>query len=409
MPGTTVSHSLFDVQLEWNTREIPSYERLIKALLSILPILVQKGLRELLEARLEEDLGPKYNSGNRFEEKECPECESSRANRKEWPGRTQSVKKLGEVTIKRPQVTCQKCGATWRPYDKALGLAEGGRFGLEGLIESIREAIQTTYDKASDWMEEGPSPMTIWRHLNQWQPEPPDDSGGGADKTTVCDGTKIPGWKTDEQMVLAVAHDISRGPEKFERPTLRRDYRVGTAGDEQDIKDPLRKQSVEKLIHDGALQMEGIAREVVRCAWHVPHTVRTLLYTDGISGQTNKRWLQELREEIWDETSVKNRRHGLARWVNRHQKQAPRAAEHVLEAIEELLNYHRNPDEFSVQTTSPLERWMWEIDKRFENGGGWTKSGAEAMLNHHELLHHHPEYWETEMKNYWGKAMPLNN
>lgn len=227
-------------------------------------------------------------------------------------------------------------------------------------------------------------------------------------QTTIYDGTMVPGWKTDEQVALAVAHDIWRGSERLGRPTLGRRFRVATAGDEKDIKGPLRDQPVDGLLHDGALQMEGIADRVARCAWHVPHTVNTLLYRDDISGQTNKRWIQQLRHEIWDETSMSRRRHGLARWVNDHREQAPSASQHVLAAIEELLNYHRYPETFAVQTTSPLERWMWEIDKRFENGGGWTEPGAQAMLNHHELLHHHPDYWETEMRKYWGNAMPQN-
>jgi len=80
-------------------------------------------------------------------------------------------------------------------------------------------------------------------------------------------------------------------------------------------------------------------------------------------------------------------------WVRENEADAPIATKHVKRALEGLQNIEANPELFEIRTTGPLEREMKEINKRFENGGGWTQEGAESLLWHLQLWLHEPEKW----------------
>ncbi|MFB6347164.1 MAG: hypothetical protein ABEK50_15685, partial [bacterium] len=234
-------------------------------------------------------------------------------------------------------------------------------------------------------------------------PEARDDEYG----TVVIDATQVPAWKADGQITLGIAHEIGSGPTVYNRPTLDRSVVGCVAGSEDGLKPILEEASVDRLVHDGGLAVDDQADSVVRCAWHVPYTVKHLLYRDDVTGDANKEAVNALKDQVFArDEPIKERRHGLARWVNEYCVKAPQAATHVLEAIPGLLTYHQQSDRYEVQTTSPVEREMQEINKRFENGGGWTRSGAEAMLKHLQLWRHENDQYKQQIRSNGGNCMP---
>ncbi|MFB6198251.1 MAG: hypothetical protein ABEI52_08310 [Halobacteriaceae archaeon] len=88
-------------------------------------------------------------------------------------------------------------------------------------------------------------------------------------------------------------------------------------------------------------------------------------------------------------------------WARRYEAYAPHTAAHVRHAVEGLVKTRRH----ELQTTSLVEREMNEVNKRFENGGGWTEYGGEAMIRHHQMLRHEPDEWMNQMTNLVGNAI----
>jgi hypothetical protein len=86
----------------------------------------------------------------------------------------------------------------------------------------------------------------------------------------------------------------------------------------------------------------------------------------------------------------------LTRWAAVRRQVAPQAV-HVERAAPLVGVYARSDpppvSEFAVQTTAPVEREIRELNRRFENGGQWTRSGAENLLQWHQIYRHDLERW----------------
>jgi len=263
------------------------------------------------------------------------------------------------------------------------------------MLKVMTEVIRTTYAKAAELLEHGPGPKTIWRYVTNLIPDCLDDGAGHS--PVVVDGTQVPKWRKSGQRVVSIAHGLSQNSDDWNRQV------VGTAfGEEVDIKSVLGDVEPSDLIHDGRLDLDGVAESTRRCRWHVPHSVRQLLYQDGITGKTNRFLVDQLEELVWDDGSDEsNYRVQLIHWARRYEAYAPHAAAHVRHAVEGLVKTRRH----ELQTTSLAEREMKEINKRLENGGGWTDHGGKAMIQHHQMLRHEPEEWTNQMTEILGNAM----
>lgn len=404
MPKASVSHSFFDIQITVRTQRRLSVFQVVSALYSVLPDLIETVLRECQKHWLEDDLGPRGSKGDLFgSELSCPDCSYPMATRKDWRDRSPVVQEVGEITVPQRRVKCCRCESVYKPYEGVLGLPKDQQHTAGVMFEAIQRALNQSYAKAARADEDGPCASTIHRWLNEWVPQ----TKGDGFETVVIDATQVPKWKEDGQITLGIAHEIGSGRTVYNRPTFDRSVVGCVAGAEEDLKPILEETSMERLVHDGGLNVDSLADFVVRCAWHVPYTVKHLLYRDDVSGDANKEAVNTLKDQVFaQDESIKERRQGLARWVNDYCVKAPQAATHVLEAIPGLLTYHRKSDQFEVQTTSPAEREMQEINKRFENGGGWTQPGAEAMLKHLQLWRHDNDQYKQQMRSNGGNCEP---
>jgi len=398
MPTMSVSkdEDCVHVEMDFGTDEIGAIEEMVQQVEDCIGTLVEDVLETGLEMKLEKELGPRWGSNNAFENKRCPQCNDQRATRKEFRARSVTVSSDRSLSVSRPVVTCSGCESEYRPYDEELGLSEGGhQYTVSTMLEVIKEAIRTTYAKAADLLENGPGPRTIWRYVTNLIPGCSGDEDGPS--SVVVDGTQVPRWRESGQRVVSIAHGLSQDSDGWTRQV------VGTAfGEEVDIKPVLRDVEPSDLIHDGRLDLESVAGSTRRCRWHVPYSVRQILYQDGITGDANRFLVDQLEDLVWDdESDESNYRVQLIHWARRYEAYAPHAAAHVRHAVEGLVKTRR----YELQTTSLAEREMKEINKRLENGGGWTDHGGEAMIQHHQMLRHQPEKWTNQMTEILGNAM----
>lgn len=407
MPVVSVSHEFFDIQITVKSPLHLTVVQVATILLSLLPDLVQETMVVLQKQWLHEELGPSGYPGNQFgdSDQECPDCGSGEANRKNWRDRTLGLSNLGEITVDLRQVECRGCGRTWTPYASRLGLEHRKKYSPDVLIEGIQHALEVSYERASIKTDAHPSANTIHRALNAWSP-----SAGGPEteyRFVMMDATDVPRWKESGQITLTIAHEITRAARRYNRPALDRRVVALAVGKEADIKEFLKEVCIKSLMHDGGLRVDALCEVEGRCKWHVPYTVRSLLYKDGIKGQDNKDRCEDLRTIVFDEgLTVGEQEKRLNEWIKANEVDAPSAATHVRQAMNGLKNVVKHSELFDVETTGPLEREMKEINKRFENGGGWTQPGAEAMLRHLQLWKYDRDEWEQQVMKNGGSQMP---
>jgi RNase P subunit RPR2 len=353
-----------------------------------------------LEARLGKKWQPLPPAWRRIS---CPGCGSVAVRRKCWRERTVTLARWGEVSVPRRQLACTDCGRTWMPFAEQLELPRG-RYGPDLLEQTIGWATEVSFQKASEAHPEAPSAHTIWRRLRQTVPTPPCRRAS----TAGMDATDVPEWQGDGQQAVSLVHGIGPASEQRTEPRPRRVLAVA-AGDEADIKPKLTSLHLQSLIHDGNLALEGAAEQIGRCRWHVPYTVRHLLYKDDITGEDNKERVQQLHQITTDPRLGKQTlAWRLNLWLMEN-SDAPQACEHVRRARPGLMELaDRKSRRPAVETTSHVEREMLEINKRFENGGGWTRRGAKAMLLHHQMRRHEPDNWKRQLREKLETTLLLN-
>lgn len=423
MPQITLHHDCFDVQMEISGEAPTDVYDLADRLLELARALVGKAAKARLAARLREELGPRGEAGSRFEEDcgaGCPRCGSGAAYRKGFRSRTVEVRRLGAVEVERPYLECRECGRSYSPY--TAGLPKRRRYAQRALQRPIEATVETSYRRGAEAYPESPSASTLWRCVQQEQPlqtEPPPAEPSSAEPssaepatkrpsasqrpdsapipgTCVADATRIPAREEDGQHSLSIAHavrpDPSGGPGG--RPALRREPVAARVGSETRIRDALEDAPIQALITDGKMEVASAAQRTARCRWHLPRSVRFLLYEDEVTGSRNEALTDSVRSVAYaDYATGHAARAALTRWAAVCRLLAPRAATTVERAASGIVPYAEAPEAFCVESTAPAEREMRELNRRFENGGQWTQTGAENLLQWHQVYRHAPKRW----------------
>lgn len=387
-----VSNSTTEIQLIDRGSHPQSLWVLMARLQQLFCKLLIAWIRAQQERVLEARLGAKWQPlPESLRQMSCPDCGSVAIRRKCWRERSVTTRRWGTLSIPRRQLTCSDCGHTWMPFDEELKLPRG-RFSPAVLHQAISHATWVSYQKAAEACEAAISAATVRRRLLETAPTPSQQQA----HTGESDATKVPAWRqADTQLEVSVVHAI--GPFPSDRSRRLRWLLGTTAGSETDVKPLLAERSIQTLIHDGSLALEGYADHVVRCRWHVPYTVGFLLYQDQITGDENKARVRKLRQITGNKNLspavLLNKLNGwLAANVD-----APMAQAHVRGARLGLFLLATPYVNSWSETTSHVEREMREINKRFENGGGWTARGAGAMLAHHQLRRCEPKNWNQQL------------
>lgn len=402
MPNPTLSLNVLDdateVQIRLRTDELPSFFEWFDLWFEALKKIAVEWYEALLRLRLKRDLGKRYGRENRFSERQCPECGCRRASRKGSRPRQIEVPRLGRCSVRRPYVECRECGRSWAPYDEQMELEPRRRYQGASLLRPLHALLKVSYASASRLYPESPSPMTLWRFVQRHQP--PLRSASPKDGTCVVDHTYIPGDGPRGQMPIGVAHTVNRGPDRYGRATLRRGVVAAFVGGESRMRSALRRQNIDTLLHDGALSMRGIAQRPARCRWHVPYTVENhTLYKDGIKGERRKELAEELRELVYKTDQPRYYAGRIFAWLDLLDFDETSLTRRFLErAVPSLLRPLREPQAYTVVSTSPIEREMREVNRRMENGSHWSEAGAENFLQHHQVQRHEPRRYTNWIK-----------
>ena len=415
MPQVTLHHGNFEVQMQISGEAPTDVFGLADQLVEFARVLVGKVTEARLADRLREELGPCGKAGNCFEEDcgvECPRCGSEAAYRKGTRPGTVEVPRLGTVEVERPYLECRQCGRSYAPY--SAGAPERRRYGQEALRRPIEATMETSYRRGAEAYPESPSARTLWRIVNGGPPPTSEEEGPldadeealkAPERTCVADATRIPAREEDAQHSLSIAHavepdgtGVDRAGGAGGRPALKRQPVAGRVGSETRLREALSEARVPTLVTDGQMDVSDVADRCGRCRWHLPRSVRHLLYNDDVSGDRNKKLTGEVRSLAYtDYANPIAAQATLTRWAAVRRQEAPRAAGHVERAAPQIGVYARSDPpptmEFAVETTAPVEREMRELNRRFENGGQWTRSGAENLLQWHQIYRHDSKRW----------------
>ena len=412
MPQVPLHHGCFEVQMQITAEAPTDVYRLADQLVELARALVGKVAEAKLADRLRKELGPRGTAGNCFGEDcgaECPRCGSGAAYRKGTRWRTVEVSRLGTVEVERPYLECRQCGRSYVPYE--AGAPERRRYGREALRRPIEATMETSYRRGAEAYPESPSARTLWRVVNEGPPPTTEEEGPldvdaealkAPERTCVADATRIPAREgipareegQDRQVhhSLSIAHAVE--PDETGgaggRPALKRQPVAGRVGSETRLREALSEVSVTTLVTDGQMDVSSVADRCGRCRWHLPRSVRHLLYNDDVSGDRNKKLTGEVRSLAYtDYANPIAAQATLTRWAAVRRQEAPQASGHVERAAPQIGVYARSDPpptmEFAVETTAPVEREMREQNRRFESGGQWIRSGAENLLKWHQI------------------------
>jgi hypothetical protein len=421
MPQVQLQQGDFDVQIQVASEAPADVYALADRIVELAGALVGKILEAQLKERLREELGPRGDAGNRFEEEndpECPDCRCAAAYRKGTRGRVVEAKRLGTIEFDRPYLECKECGRSYVPYSG--GSPERRRYGRQALKRPMEATLETSYRRGAEAYPESPSASTLWRRVQEQSPEGPralaesgPESGAGESGvvpwltgTCVVDSTPIPAREASSgrkqaSHSLSIAHLVEPGPDgPGGRSALCRHPVAARVGSETRLRADLKSVPIRSLITDGQMEVSGVAPLIGRCRWHLPRSIRYELYNDDVSGDFNERLTESLRALVHEGfPNGVAARQALTRWAATCRLVAPQSATTVERAASSIAIYTDRPEAFAVETTAPAEREMRELNRRFENGGQWTQAGAENLLRWHQVYRHAPKQWTKWFTN----------
>ena len=310
----------------------------------------------------------------------CPRCGSAALIRKGWRPRVLRCSR-GRLPLEVQQMRCKACGRTFRPVNAVLGLPFQWRF-LDELVEkAIGMGIQMPFGRAS-WalralLADAPSPEGLRRQIAARAAActPCDEVAG---KTVLVDGTRVKAGNNPRGSAVHLAISAVPGPEVAGRPTIIKRLVHLHVGDAEGLRQRLLGLPVERLVHDGGLNLEACASQVQRCRWHLVHQLNHYLWLDGMKVERRRHYQQRLKSLLWHPSP--RAPEGLEAFIKELQQDGFRqSAEHLKNAQSQTFTWQADKG-FAFTTTAPLEREMRELNRRADVGARWSDRGIENVL-----------------------------
>ena len=310
----------------------------------------------------------------------CPRCGSAALIRKGWRPRVLRSSR-GRLPLAVQQMRCKSCGRTFRPVNAVLGLPFQRRF-LDELVEkAIGMGIQMPFGRAS-WalralLADAPSPEGLRRQIAA-RAAACTPCGEVAGKTVLVDGTRVKAGNNPRGSAVHLAISAVPGPEVAGRPTIVKRLVHLHVGDSEGLRQRLRGLPVERLVHDGGMNLEGCASKVQRCRWHLVHQLNHYLWQDGMKVEQRRHYQKRLKRLLWRKGP--RAPVGLDAFIKELQQDGFRqSAEHLKNAQSQTFTWQADKG-FAFTTTAPLEREMRELNRRADVGARWSDRGIENVL-----------------------------
>lgn len=308
----------------------------------------------------------------------CPACSGRHLIRKGWRPRI-VVTSRGRLPFKVMQVRCKGCERTFRPLNKALGLASPRRILDELISKAVFLGTQVSFARSAHMLKHLTggtiSAESIRRSLAQQASQvvlPKPMSG----QTVLVDATKVKAGSKERGEPVYLAITAEPGPVKHRRPTCRKQLVHLHVGNAKPLKRQLKAMGATHVVHDGGEGLAGCAEHIQRCRWHLGHQLKHYLWMDGVPHDFRGAFKETTSNILSDQEKGPQR---YERWqTNLKSLGLTNAAGHLQNAAEEAFTHLKEP--FAYIDTSPLEREMRELNRRADVGARWTPKGLENVL-----------------------------
>jgi len=310
----------------------------------------------------------------------CPRCGSAALIRKGWRPRVLRSSR-GRLPLQVQQMRCKSCGRTFRPVNAVLGLPFGRRFLDELLEKAIGMGIQMPFGRAS-WvlralLADAPSPEGLRRQIaaRAAMLVPCDEVAG---TTVLVDSTRVKAGKNPRGSAAHLAVTAVPGPEVAGRPTIVKRLVHLHVGDSEALRQRLLGLPVERLVHDGGMNLGACAPKVQSCRRHLVHQLNHYLWLDGMKVEQRRHYQKRLKRLLWRQGP--RAPEGLDAFIKELQRDGFRqSAEHLQNAQPQTFTWQADKG-FAFTTTAPLEREMRELNRRADVGARWSERGIENVL-----------------------------
>jgi len=311
----------------------------------------------------------------------CPRCGGRALIHKGWRSRVLRSSR-GRLHVEVVQMRCKDCGRTFRPANGPMGLPFERRF-LDELVErAVGLGIQLPYGRSSRILQvllaDAPSPEGLRRQIAARAAalSPCDEVAG---KTVLVDGTRVKAGDNPRGSAVHLAITATPGPEVAGRPTIDKRLVHLHVGDSEALRQRLLTLPIERLVHDGGINLEACASRVQRCRWHLVHQLDHFLWLDGMKVKRRRYYQKRLKSLLWHKSQRAPK--GLEHFIKELQHDGFRqAAGHLKNAQPEAFTWQSDRG-FAFTTTAPLEREMRELNRRADVGARWSNRGIENVLS----------------------------
>lgn len=392
-------------------------ETVTKTLKSTTTEIIASIIDSIQENILDANLGTKWNEfSNKIALWQCPNC----TERCEFVRRGKRKREIrcsnGLIEFHLYRVTCKACGSTFCPFTQILDIEPRIRITKEFDEKILKLASNTSYEKTSKTidllLDENISATTVRNKVNTIAQEIDISPLQDNYDTILVDGTKVNASEAprgiDIHLALApIGTTLIKG-RKYNAKQL---IGLSVADNSKSIKEQLKKTTCRNVISDGDVQYSKFLEEIYptakhkRCLWHIPHTLKHLLYLEKMPVE-ERAILSSYLAKVLKEQDLIKAQHlyiDLMYWfksVNMNN-----IYNYLYNAYNKVFISEKDwNSENNIIVTSLVEREMREINRSTDIGCRWSKKGVENLLKVKLVEKYSPHNWNkyflpTKKKN----------
>ena len=369
-------------------------------------------INKIQENILDSNLGTKWNE---FENKmvpwQCPHCLEQCEFVRRGKRRRKIHSSSGIIEFYLYRVTCKACNSTFCPFGQILGIEPRIRITKEFDEKILMLASNTSYNKTSKTIDlllnEKISSTTVRNKVNTIAESIKISPSQDTYETILLDGTKVNANASERGIDIHLAL-APTGTELVNGRRYNNKQLIGlsVADNTKSIKQQLKTVNCKNIITDGDHQYKKLLENVYptanhkRCLWHIPHTLKHLLYLEKLPVE-ERGVLSSYASYILKEKDFMKAQHlyiDFMYWFK---------SVNMMSIYNYLYNAYNNifinedqwNDSTLLHVTSLVEREMREINRRTDIGCRWSRNGVENLLKIKLVQKYAPHTWEKYFPN----------